>query len=66
MHHEESGKLTEVRMVISISDNSKTDRHMKVLLVSASPRLGGNTFTVLSEAAKTLEQEGISPEIIVI
>lgn len=37
---------------------------MKVLLVSASPRKNGNTFTALSEAAKTLEQEGISTEIV--
>lgn len=37
---------------------------MKVILVSASPRLGGNTFTALSEVAKTLEQEGISTELI--
>lgn len=37
---------------------------MKVLLVSASPRREGNTFTALSEVAKTLNQEGIETEII--
>lgn len=37
---------------------------MKVLLVSASSRIGGNTFTALSEVATTLEQEGIQTEII--
>lgn len=33
-------------------------------MVSASPRKGGNTFTALSEVARTLEQEGISTEIV--
>ena len=37
---------------------------MKVLLVSASPRIGGNTFTALTEAARILEQEGIATETI--
>lgn len=37
---------------------------MKVLLVNTSPRIGGNTFTALSEAARTLEQEGISIELL--
>ncbi len=37
---------------------------MKVLLVSTSPRIKGNTYTALSEAAKTLEAEGIATEII--
>lgn len=37
---------------------------MKVLLVSASPRIKGNTYTALCEVAKTLEQEGIATEII--
>lgn len=37
---------------------------MKVLLVSTSTRIGGNTFTALSEAVKILEQEGISTELI--
>ena len=32
---------------------------MKVLLINGSPRKKGNTFTALSEAAKTLEQQGI-------
>lgn len=37
---------------------------MKVLLVSTSPRTGGNTFIALREVAKTLEQGGISTEIV--
>lgn len=32
---------------------------MKVLLINGSPRKKGKTFTALSEAAKTLEQQGI-------
>lgn len=38
--------------------------NMKVLLVSASPRIKGNTYTALCEVAETLEQEGIATEII--
>lgn len=37
---------------------------MKVLLVSTSPRIKGNTYTALSEAAKILYEEGIEAEII--
>lgn len=37
---------------------------MKVLLVSASPRRKGNTYTALSEVAKTLEQDGVETEIV--
>ena len=37
---------------------------MKVLLINGSPRENGNTFTALSEVAKTLNSEGISTEII--
>lgn len=37
---------------------------MKVLLVSASPRSGGNTFIALSEVAKTLEKDGIETELV--
>lgn len=36
---------------------------MKVLLINGSPRQHGNTFLALSEAAKTLEQNGIETEI---
>ncbi len=36
---------------------------MKVLLINGSPRQHGNTFLALSEAAKTLEQNGIEAEI---
>lgn len=37
---------------------------MKVLLVNASPHKNGNTFTALSEVAKTLEAQGIETEIV--
>ena len=37
---------------------------MKVLLINGSPRENGNTFTALSEVAKTLNSEGIDKEII--
>ncbi len=37
---------------------------MKVLLINGSPREQGNTYTALSEVAKTLNQEGIETEII--
>jgi multimeric flavodoxin WrbA len=37
---------------------------MKVLLINGSPRENGNTFTALSEVAKTLNAEGIDTEII--
>lgn len=36
---------------------------MKVLLVNGSPRAAGCTFTALSEAAETLQEEGIETEI---
>lgn len=35
----------------------------KALLINGSPRKNGNTFTVLSEVAKTLQDEGIESEI---
>ena len=37
---------------------------MKVLLINGSPRENGNTFTALSEVAKTLNGEGVDTEII--
>ena len=37
---------------------------MKVLLINGSPRKNGNTFTALSEIAKTLQTEGIESEIV--
>ena len=37
---------------------------MKVLLINGSPRKQGNTFTALSEIAKTLEKNGIEAEIV--
>ena len=36
----------------------------KVLLINGSPRENGNTFTALSEVAKTLNEEGVETEII--
>ena len=37
---------------------------MKVLLINGSPKENGNTFTALSEVAKTLNSEGVDTEII--
>ena len=37
---------------------------MKVLLINGSPRKSGNTFTALSEIARTLQGEGIETEIL--
>lgn len=37
---------------------------MKVLLINGSPRKEGNTFTALSEVAKTLTENGVETEII--
>ena len=37
---------------------------MRVLLINGSPRKKGNTFLALSEAAKTLEKNGIETEIV--
>lgn len=36
----------------------------KVLLINGSPRKNGNTFTALSEVAKTLNEEGVETEIV--
>lgn len=36
---------------------------MKVLLINGSPKPNGCTFTALSEAAKTIKEEGIQTEI---
>ena len=36
---------------------------MKVLLVNGSPNQNGCTFTALSEAAKTLNEEGVETEL---
>ena len=36
----------------------------KVLLINGSPKESGNTFTALSEVAKTLNEEGVKTEII--
>ena len=36
----------------------------KVLLINGSPKDSGNTFTALSEVAKTLNEESVKTEII--
>ena len=36
----------------------------KVLLINGSPKENGNTFTALSEVAKTLNEEGVETDII--
>ena len=45
-------------------ERANKDRQQKVLLVNGSPHRNGNMFTALSEVAKTLEEEGISSEIV--
>lgn len=40
------------------------DKRLKVLLVNGSPHRSGNTFTALSEVARTLEEEGMEAEIV--
>ena len=47
-----------------LCSNILNETDMKVLLINGSPRENGNTFTVLSEVAKALNQEGIETEII--
>lgn len=42
----------------------KPQDDLRVLLINGSPHEKGNTFIALSEAAKTLEQEGIKAEIV--
>jgi multimeric flavodoxin WrbA len=44
--------------------SDKKVRKMKVLLVNGSARDEGNTFLALSEASKTLEQQGIETELV--
>lgn len=41
-----------------------TDNIMKVLLINGSAHKHGNTFTALSEVAKTLEADGLETEIV--
>ena len=47
-----------------MAENCEKMSVMKVLLINGSPRENGNTFTALSEVAKTLNEEGIETEII--
>ena len=37
---------------------------MKVLLINGSPRAHGNTYTALSEVARTLNEEGVETEMV--
>ena len=46
------------------NNQSKENSNMRVLLINGSPHKKGNTFISLSEAAKTLEQDGIDTEIV--
>ena len=46
--------------MLQLNDN----KILKVLLINGSPRKNGNTFVALSEAAKTLEAQGIETEIV--
>ena len=45
-------------------ESNKSNKNMKVLLINGSPHKQGNTFTALSEVAKTLELQGIEAEIV--
>ena len=47
-----------------MAENCENISVMKVLLINGSPKANGNTFTALSEVAKTLNEEGIETEII--
>ena len=47
-----------------MNDSVKQGKKCKVLLINGSPRKKGNTFVALSEAAKTLEKNGIETEIV--
>jgi multimeric flavodoxin WrbA len=59
------GRLYAHRPEREISNTLKhKKRNMKVLLINGSPHRRGNTFTALSEVAKTLEQQGIESEIV--
>ena len=40
------------------------DLELKVLLINGSPHKEGNTFLALSEAAKTLHEEGVKTQIV--
>jgi len=46
------------------NESNKSKRNMKVLLINGSPHKQGNTFTALSEVAKTLEKQGVEAEIV--
>ena len=56
------GKM--VAKIIEEKETNLLNKKMKVLLINGSPRRNGNTFLALTEAAKTLEQQGIETEIV--
>ena len=60
----ESGNESESPEASNENETTKTKSNMKVLLINGSPHKQGNTFTALSEVAKTLEQQGIEAEIV--
>ena len=45
-------------------EKANKNKQLKVLLVNGSPHHCGNTFTALSEVAKTLEEKDIKTEIV--
>ena len=45
-------------------EKANKNKQLKVLLVNGSPHRSGNTFTALSEVAKTLEEKDIKTEIV--
>ena len=45
-------------------EKANKNKQLKVLLVNGSPHHCGNTFTALSEVARTLEEEGMEAEIV--
>ena len=45
-------------------EKTNNNKQLKVLLVNGSPHRSGNTFTALSEVARTLEEEGMEAEIV--
>ena len=45
-------------------EKANKNKQLKVMLVNGSPHHCGNTFTALSEVAKTLEEKDIKTEIV--
>jgi multimeric flavodoxin WrbA len=55
---------TFARLKVEETHSKLIQYNMKVLLINGSAHKNGNTFTALSEVAKTLEAEGIETEIV--